>query len=260
MRSRYVRKSKRTRTYYRRGYGKFLAIPQNKLLKKSAVVDMNYKYSGTMTLGSLGNSHLMVRGESLRINSIYDPDPSIAGEYNTSASWYTFYSNMYNHYDVISAEIITTFRQRGYWPASVNPATNPNVVLQPILKVGCKLDDNDTFAAPTWVDLSCDPQVSMKTLAFNAQGTGKAVVVQRWSPSKDGGKNLDTYGSDFGSNPSNLKYIMPWMQSENLGELNLAIANTVNYTTELRLKVRLSDPKDVGDFDSGMKVEQGVST
>lgn len=221
----------------------------NNIIGQSRVVIVPWTTAGSITFptGGASNAFVPFTDGDCRLNSIYDPYLKLGGQ---TTAWYTFLSSLYHKYEVLSSKYTLTIRQRQVLEV---PST---AVDHPTYKVGVKVDDDGSLPSlPNWTAFQADPNTTMKSLHFNTNGDGQ-VSITKYFNRKKWFNNSEDNEADFGANPTDGVYALPFYQMENLGGLGLGYAPKADYVIDMKFVVRVWDPKDIQDLTGDMVIVQ----
>lgn len=206
------------------------------MFPKTKRVYMQYNIDQTFTVGTTDTGMIVptdaATNLNLRVNSVYDPDPAISGQYNVAAASYKFWAALYNSYVVRRCSIVWDFKQ-----------LDTGSPFDPIV-VGAKLDTSLAYeGSVNWLKLLSDPTVSSRTMYPTADGKGHVRIVQTYNAKKFFGSDWwTTTKAPFGTNPSKLVYTMLYAQRKSM--VASAAARTIHVSAILKYEVYCCDPKD----------------
>jgi len=194
----------------------------------------------------------------VRVNSVYDPDFSAVGTYNTSAALYNYMSKFYKHYRVIKAVVTYTLTQRELLElAPVLPATSPAKLE---FVVGCALQNSsaNTLYAD-WTNMVTDPR--MRTAKMYLSTTydvpfGRCKLRQVYNEkSWYGAVDDDTHGADVANNPSSFVGSFVYSAVKDLG-FGLQSYPYINIETNVTMWVEWSQPYSIMNLPADMEIAQ----
>jgi len=185
------------------------------------------RYVDTYTLTS---STQAVAKQSMRLNSLHDPDSTGVGH---QPLYYDQLSSIYGRYVVLCSTMTATFSALPSAIATAQPSG-------PML-CGVYSDDNGTIS--TTVSTLMEANTGKSTFLCNQNGGNNVKVFKiNYDPDRDLGVSADddTVGADVGNNPSKV-----WFGSAWLAESGLSTASSCNVKIEIDFYVKFSKQADV---------------
>lgn len=185
------------------------------------------RYVDTYTLTS---STQAVAKQSMRLNSLHDPDSTGVGH---QPLYYDQLSSIYGRYVVLCSTMTATFSALPSAIATAQPSG-------PML-CGVYADDNGTIS--TTVSTLMEANTGKSTFLCNQNGGNNVKVFKiNYDPDRDLGVSADddTVGADVGNNPSKV-----WFGSAWLAESGLSTASSCNVKIEIDFYVKFSKQADV---------------
>jgi len=262
-RRRWARKKRRRRmTASRRNRRKFLRLPRtrgianamNDIGKQSQIVTMEYRCdpqyvaSGTddISYGYFSQPAWL----KFRANSVYDPNYTSTGIWNTVTSFYNYYSKLYYRYQVLGSSICCTIRQGG----TVQSSNSLKLVYEP-MRWGITIDANETLSGVSnWVN--CLSHQGTVSTVFQPDPTMRNTsrLSKTFIPSRDvgGAGDLDweNLGASFGAHPNFLEFFHIWIQNAHMGpaESDLYGHPDLIFDIYIRYKVKVFQLKDTSNI------------
>lgn len=180
-----------------------------------------------------------------RANSPYDPLSSNVGHYNVSASWYNWYKNIYNFYEVTKSSCTIKLKQvRDGDDVSTDP-----------IRFGCMLDDDGSVSYTQWSDIINDPSVVHSVFHPNTNGDAVAKIRHTFHSLSWFKGVQSTNRAAFGANPSKVIWFLFFYQVESGGVPHADIS--LNLDVYIRFRVRLTEPKDQSLYSGATFKVQG---
>lgn len=191
------------------------------------LVKMRYLTYGTITtVGGAMNAQIF------RANSIFDPDYSGVGH---QPSFHDVYAQLWTKYLVVGSKL--RFRFIPYF------ITGDTSAAQTVHVCGIKLDSDNTFG--TDYDTYIEDQNQKFTYHASDIGTRLKYLTSNFSSKKffgykDHKDNINRYGANFGSNPSEDAYFVVWAQDN-----QKSAGGVLRWHAIVDYAVLLMEPKDM---------------
>lgn len=157
-----------------------------------------------------------------RCNSVYDPKNAATGTWNYAATGYKYMSSLYNHYCVISSDIIVTIRQ-------VKPLLT-GVYTDVVFALF--IDDNTTTTNNLWTDvmpLTREKNAVVRTLHMTQDSSASIKMRLKWRPKRQFASTMAITNDSqlsalVGSNPTEAQYFCLGTQwADGVGGRRIAI-------------------------------------
>lgn len=204
-------------------------IPRGPGIQKNfnRLVKMRYSTYGTLT--TAGGA---MNAQVFRANSIHDADYSQVGH---QPSFHDIYAQLWSKYIVVGSKI--TFK---FLPYYVTGATD---AAQVVHVCGIKIDSDSTFTS----DYDTMIEDSNQKFTYHAadMNSRSKTLVSKFSSKKyfgykDARDNINRYGANFGSNPTEEAYFVIWAQ-----DAMKASGGVFRWHAIVDYAVLLLEPKDM---------------
>lgn len=233
-RRRYMKYRKYKKSYRRRK----VATPKT-MFPKTRLAKVVHQGNTTPTLSSLGligtSNYCIVKA-----NDPFDPlELSLVGAFNKTAAGQNFWGNFYDHYEVVESKFTMIVKQ--------SMGIDSGQLLNQ-MKIGLRLGDDATKPLSTelWTNYIADPNVKMKTLRFNTDGSAQVKLSMKFNAKKFFARidNAAHPGATTNSSPTELAYFIPFWQVENLSTTE-TINSNINISFWTTYTVKYAEPKSI---------------
>lgn len=215
------------------------------LRKGPRLVKLKYVNTATFDPKPVMTGDLKVSGNDhiYRCNNVLDPQYASSGgtAFNQTAAGFRFWSQLYDHYEVIKSRCKITYRQ-------CTPCTN--TLMQPLI-TGVRIDDDTSISSYTsWEQFVGDPNTKFRTLQFTTDpGNSKPVTIVSWWRRKYG--SGDNNVAAVTGPPPDEEYFVPWYQPSAKRSYTLESGiPLLSYQTTITYWVKFSEPRDLGGLSS----------